>query len=123
MFGEARQDIGTNSVRGIVNADHSAAWSCYTWVSNFISVHANTDPNHISNKRYHINSPRDVPGMAGSGATASVTHHGGAASSAHAGGAHFCMGDGAVKFLNETIDHSLYAQLNYCTDGLPTPEF
>lgn len=123
MFGEARQGIGTQTTKGIVNREHSAAWSCYTWVSNFIAVHPNLDPNHINNRRYHINGPREFPGMVGSGAVLHVNHHGGAASSAHAGGAHFVMADGAVRFINETISVPVYALLSYAADGRPVGNF
>jgi prepilin-type N-terminal cleavage/methylation domain-containing protein len=116
-FGEVRQSIGTNTTPGIVNTAHSAAWAGYSWVSNFVSVHPDPNPNHINNVRYHINGARDVPGMTSSGATASVSHHGGAAASSHVGGAHFVLGDGAVKFLNENIDVNTYAYLHYISDG------
>ena len=39
------------------------------------------------------------------------------ASSHHAGGAYFCMGDGAVAFLNESIDFLLYNQLGNRADS------
>lgn len=125
MFGEARQDQGTNTKRGIVNSSHSAAWSCYTWISNFIVVHPNSaDANHNDNWRYHINGPRETPGLTGATATTKiVSHHGGAASSAHEGGAFFCMGDGAVRFLSENMDKPIYWYLNYSNDGQPIGEF
>ncbi len=125
MFGEARQGLGTQFAKGIVNPEHSAAWSCYTWVSNYISVHPsvtaaspiNAAMPHINDKRYHINGPREFPGCEGSGALLYVNHHGGAASSAHVGGAHFVMGDGSVKFINDTITNSLYGMISYAADG------
>lgn len=33
------------------------------------------------------------------------------------------MGDGAVRFLNESMDHFLYAMLNYSADGVVVGEF
>jgi prepilin-type N-terminal cleavage/methylation domain-containing protein len=39
--------------------------------------------------------------------------------SMHAGGAYFLFGDGAVHFLNETIDHQLYQYLGDKADGQP----
>ena len=124
MFGEARQGLGSTLVKGIVNADHSAAWSCYTWISNFISVHPNaTAGGHCDNRRYHINGPRDTAGLAACGATTTVSHHGGTATSAHTGGAHFVMADGAVRFISENIDHSLYGLINYAADGRPVGNF
>lgn len=126
MFGEARQGLGTNTVKGIVNTDHSAAWSCYTWISNFISVHPNVTTSLNDNRRYHINGPRDTAGLTSGGtalATTLVSHHGGAATSAHTGGAHFVMADGAVRFISESIDHSLYGLINYAADGKPVGNF
>jgi prepilin-type N-terminal cleavage/methylation domain-containing protein len=123
MFGEVRQQIGTNTQKGIVNNEHSSSWCCYRHCTGFINVHPDNDPNHINNIRYFINGARDVPGMTGSGATASVAHHGGAASSAHVGGAHFVMGDGAVKFLSENMDRYLYAFLQFTADGIPPGDF
>jgi len=117
-FGEARQNIGSNTIPGIVNTNHSSAWSAYTWVSNFVVCHPNENANHINNVRYHINGPRNVNGMAGSGGGPTrVNHHGGTASSAHTGGAHFLFGDGTVRFLNETIGVAQYATLMYMGDG------
>lgn len=124
MFGEARQGIGTATQGGIVNADHSAAWGCYTWISNFISVHPTNPPvTHINNWRYHINGTRDNPAATDATYTLQASHHGGAASSAHGAGAHFVLGDGSVKFIAETIDHNLYALLHYIADGEAVSEF
>jgi prepilin-type N-terminal cleavage/methylation domain-containing protein len=116
-FGEARQAIGRNTVPGIVNSAHSAAWAAYTHVSNYVVCHPNSNANHINNVRYHINGARNVPGMTSGGSPLRVNHHGGTASSAHTGGAHFLMGDGAVKFLNENIGVDQYAYLMYLGDG------
>ncbi|MCA9049939.1 MAG: DUF1559 domain-containing protein [Planctomycetaceae bacterium] len=122
-FGEARQSPGTNTVRGI-ETNHSAAWGGYTWVSNFIAVHPNVDPNHNDNIRYSINGARDTPGRTGTTQTITlVRHHGGTASSAHSGGAQFLMGDGAVRFVSENIDFHTYCYLNYTADGQVIGEF
>lgn len=123
MFGEARQGLGTNTQKGIVNTAHSSAWCCYRHVTGFINTHPDNDPNHINNMRYFINGARDVPTMTASGTTASQAHHGGAASSAHTGGAHFVMGDGAVKFLSENMNNYLYAMLQFTADGVVVGEF
>lgn len=122
LFGEARQNPGTDTKHGI-EGSHAAAWGSYTWVSNFIAVHPNSNSNHINNVRYHINGPRDVPGMTGSAAVLRVRHHGGAASSAHPGGAHFLLADGGVTFISETIDIHPYAYLNYIADTQDIGEF
>jgi prepilin-type N-terminal cleavage/methylation domain-containing protein len=109
-FGEVRQDYGSDTNQGI-ESSATAAWGAYSHVSTFIHVEPNSvAPDHIANVRYHINGPRDlVPSR--------VRHHGGTASSAHTGGAHFLFGDGAVQFLNETMDHSLYCRLLFIGDG------
>jgi hypothetical protein len=39
--------------------------------------------------------------------------------SAHAGGAHFLFGDGAVHLLAESIDHQMYQYLGAKNDGQP----
>jgi prepilin-type N-terminal cleavage/methylation domain-containing protein len=122
-FGEARQGIGSDTIPGIVNTAHSSAWSAYSWVSNFVVCHPNENANHINNVRYHINGPRNVPGMTSGGNKLRVNHHGGTASSAHVGGAHFLLGDGAVKFLNENIGVAQYATLMYMADGELSGEF
>ena len=123
MFGEARQEVGTATQKGIVNAEHSSAWCCYRHCTGFINVHPDNDANHINNVRYFINGARDVPGMTGSGATASAAHHGGTASSPHSGGAHFVMGDGAVRFLSENMDRWVYAFLQFTADGVTVGDF
>jgi prepilin-type N-terminal cleavage/methylation domain-containing protein len=43
--------------------------------------------------------------------------------SGHVGGAHFLMGDGAVKFLSENMDYRLQCWVNYIHDGQPIGEF
>jgi hypothetical protein len=115
---------------GIASPSYGAAWSCYTWVSNFIAVHPTGNPvsdaanvNHINNYRYHINGPQHVPGTPGSGTTPDARHHGGTASSTHTGGAHFVMGDGAVKFLSDGMNKLLYAYTQYVADAQPIGTF
>jgi prepilin-type N-terminal cleavage/methylation domain-containing protein len=44
-------------------------------------------------------------------------------SSYHTGGAHFLVGDGAVRFLNENIEHSLLRRLANRSDGQPTEDY
>lgn len=126
-FGEARQDVGTDTLPGI-EGSHAAAWGSYTWVSNFIAYHPGSNPIDINNFRYHINGPRDVPApyaaaYSGQPTIYRVRHHGGAASSAHPGGAHFLIADGGVRFIQESIGIAPYAYLNFINDGQDVGEF
>jgi prepilin-type N-terminal cleavage/methylation domain-containing protein len=117
-MGEARQGVGTDTVPGISSSHYAAAWAAYSHVSNFVVIHPH--PNHVNNCRYHINGPRDVKDSGcgpGSANVDRVRHHGGAASSAHVGGAHFLMGDGATRFINDNIGVAQYAFLMYIADG------
>jgi hypothetical protein len=44
------------------------------------------------------------------------------ANSMHPGGAQFCMGDGATRFLSESLDLLTWTRLNYAHDGEPIDE-
>jgi hypothetical protein len=43
--------------------------------------------------------------------------------SRHEGGAHFLIGDGAVRFISENIDYETYQRLGDRRDGYPVGEF
>jgi prepilin-type processing-associated H-X9-DG protein len=43
--------------------------------------------------------------------------------SMHSGGAQFCMGDGAVRFLSESMDLAMYRNLSTCGGGEVVGEF
>ena len=72
-----------------------------------------------------------ISGFAKDGRYQINSYYNNAFGSAHQGGANFVFGDGAVKFLNETIEHSgtgrttnfsslgLYQRLMHRSDGLP----
>ena len=56
--------------------------------------------------------------------TAAVTAESvGSYSSYHTGGAHFLIGDGAIRFLNENIEQSLLRRLANRSDGQPTEDY
>jgi prepilin-type N-terminal cleavage/methylation domain-containing protein len=44
-------------------------------------------------------------------------------SSHHTGGAHFLIGDGAIRFVNENIEHSLLRRLANRSDGKPVEDY
>lgn len=91
-------------------------WASARWQGTFAMNHPNNDRNHINNERYHINGKLHLPGMAGSGGTLDARQHECVASSVHQGGAHFLLGDGAVKFLNESMNHYMYSRLTRIRD-------
>ncbi len=124
-WGEVRQNIGRDDARGIVNTAHSSAWGSYSYLASFIAVHPNSDPLHINNERYHLNGARNDPKYpnGNGGSPLRINHHGGTASSPHPGGAHFLLGDGAVRFVNDGIERSVYAYLNYSHDAQDVGEF
>jgi prepilin-type processing-associated H-X9-DG protein len=45
------------------------------------------------------------------------------AGSLHTGGAHFLMGDGAVRFISENVDSTTRKNLSYVSDGQSIGEF
>ncbi len=111
---------------GRVHDAYTGIWGGHRRHGTFANNHPNPNANHINNARYHINGHLHVPGMTGSGGGGTIDDirvHVNVASSVHDGGAHFLMGDGTTRFINETIDHSLYAILTRIASGQPTGEF
>jgi len=51
------------------------------------------------------------------------TYHVGQMYSEHAGGGHLCMGDGSVRFVSETIDLILFAELGSINEGEVSGKF
>lgn len=101
---------------------YSPVWGGHRYAGTFAVNHPNIDSNHINNKRYHINGPFDVAGATG-GSVDDPRIYIAVASSVHEGGCHVLMGDGAVRFLSENMDHSQYALLTRIHDGQPIGEF
>ena len=71
------------------------------------------DPIHFTDKRWGPNASWN----GGGGSYAWVFN------SSHPGGAHFTMGDGSVRFIDEGIDYRLFCLLNYIQDGEPVSGF
>ena len=109
--------VGESATSNRVSNAYFGLWAGHRHHGTFIVNHPNSNPNHINNARYHINGQFQVPGMAGSGATPDPRHYVQVASSVHEGGAHFLFGDGTVRFLSETMDHSTYSILTRLATG------
>ena len=65
---------------------------------------------------HNLQAMRNQFGQANAPANVGPEHVGGF-SSYHTGGAHFAIGDGSVRFLNENIDEKLYHNLANRSDG------
>ena len=92
-------------------------WGGYRRHNTFAVNHPNIDANHINNERYFINGYLHSPGMTSSGATEDKRTHVNVTASMHASGANYAFGDGKVKFINETIDKSVYFILTRLATG------
>jgi len=101
---------------------YSPLWAQHRYAGSFAMNHPNIDPNHINNKRYHINGPYDVAGATGGSVNDDRILHS-VASSVHEGGIHVLMGDGSVRFLSENMDNTQYALLTRIHDGQVVGEF
>ena len=101
---------------------YSPLWGQHRVYGSFAVNRPNIDPNHLDNKRYHINGPYDVAGATG-GTVDDDRIYVSVASSVHEGGIHVLMGDGAVRFLSENMDHSQYVYLTRIHDGETIGEF
>lgn len=56
-------------------------------------------------------------------ATPVTAEYVGGFSSHHTGGAHFMLGDGSIRFLNENIEHATYRRLANRSDGEPVSDY
>ncbi len=52
-----------------------------------------------------------------------TTEYVGGFSSHHTGGAHFMLGDGSIRFLNQNIEHATFRRLANRSDGEPVSDF
>jgi prepilin-type N-terminal cleavage/methylation domain-containing protein len=99
------------SDKALRSTHYIAAWASFTHHA-FINRHPNLNAGHINNTRYHINGAFNEPG-------GDMRHHVGPSSSVHVGGVHSVFADGAVKFLNESMDHSVYANITCLSSDEP----
>jgi prepilin-type N-terminal cleavage/methylation domain-containing protein len=123
LVGEAMSTLSSAvTVYGRPGSHYLPTWAAHRHHGTFLVNHPVLTP-HINNSRYHINGPLCEPGLPGSGATHDMRPYLNVHSSIHAGGAHALMGDGKVQFLNESMDHSVYAILTRINSQQPTPDF
>lgn len=72
----------------------------------------------------HLNQLRhQFPIQSGSGSSPLAAEQVGGFSSHHSGGAHFLLGDGAVRFVGQNIEESLYRRLANRSDGDPVEAY
>jgi len=101
------------TVFGRYDDAYTPIWGGHRRHGTFAVNHPNNTGTN-DNIRYHINgnvNPGDVR------IYVNVT------SSIHPGGAHVLLGDGATRFLNESMDPSLYALLTRIADSEPVGDF
>lgn len=80
---------------------------------------------YTPNACYHINAPYNRPPCtAGGSTTAPALQYAWGYGSEHTGGAHFLMGDGAVRFISDNSDFTnVFHPLNRVADGKTIGEF
>lgn len=115
-FGDVTDGLSSTIFMGEtrpVCGDHltnSWATSNAHWITTSAPINYKTCPNE--------------PGYTGTGCNVQsnwVTSHG--FKSQHKGGAHFLMGDGTVRNINETINYTTYQALGGRRDNVPAGEF
>jgi hypothetical protein len=79
---------------------------CYRWIeaTGYCEADASVPPNHPD--RDQIDWSDSVAGSRGAASGTNISRR--PVSSAHEGGVHVLMGDGAVKFLNENVDLTVW---------------
>ncbi len=111
--------VGESAIRNRTDVNARAGiWAADRHQGTWVMTHPNIDPNHINNFRYHINGGLEHKGRTGGNpAVDDPRHHECVLSSVHTGGAHAVKGDGAVVWLNETMNHTVFASMGRIADG------
>ena len=123
LVGESMSTLSSSvTVFGRPGSHYLPAWAGHRHHGTFLVNHPHIS-SHINNARYHINGQLCEPGLPGSSNTRDIRPYLNTHSSIHIGGAHALMGDGKVLFMNESMDHSVYAILTRLNSGEPTPDF
>jgi prepilin-type N-terminal cleavage/methylation domain-containing protein/prepilin-type processing-associated H-X9-DG protein len=91
-------------------------WGAAKHVGLFGRVSPQADPSHVDNQRYRINEPASSTNPTYTNANKD-NPYAWVFSSKHAGGAHFLMGDGSVRFFSENIDWPTFCLLNFIQDN------
>jgi prepilin-type N-terminal cleavage/methylation domain-containing protein len=111
LFGESTLDKHSTAYR--------PTWGAGKHVGIFGRVDPRKTTNTTANIRYRINEPLHTSHTC----TTCNKPYAWVFSSRHDGGAFFCMGDDAVKFLNENIDYFTFCYLNFRADGESVGDF
>ncbi len=112
--------VGESAIRNRTDTNaRSGIWASDRHQGTWLMTHPVSAPaNHINNFRYHINGPYETTQATGGAAGVNDPRgHECVLSSVHSGGAHAVRNDGSVTFLNETMNHSIYALLGRIADG------
>ncbi len=107
--GETTLDKASSSYRPL--------WGQGRHVGAYGRVIPDPTPSNVNNCRYRINAANNCD-SANNGKPYAWVY-----SSRHVGGAHFVMGDGSVRYLNENMDWINFCLLNFVNDGQPLSEF
>lgn len=104
--------------------NHIARWGQGRHTSVFGRTIVETDPGHLNHSIYRINARMCDRNDGTWAALANCDkRYAWVFSSLHTGGAHFLMGDGAVKFINENIDMRTWGLIGAIAAGQPVGDF
>jgi len=105
------RDVIDGTTNVLFVGEISPEWYAWpSWMSWHTPMSTHRGPNHV----HRIYSRIGARGPSQHGWTSGFT-----ANSFHPGGVQFCMVDGSVQFISETIDLALYQGLAHPQDGLP----